>query len=162
MIRSITLDVMCNTWKNTRIVGRPHEYLISCAVGVDSGPMRSWAESPQFSLFEQRRRAERTAISIPEQRASTHTHTHTAGFRVKEKISGHVGSGSVPIRGSNAPPNFDRQHRGADSCRAGARRMKDLERKKGAQRCRCPCWRSALCSAPWPWSLTGCRRLCPR
>lgn len=86
----------------------------------------------------------------------------TTGFIVKGKISGHVRSGSVLSRGSNAPPYFDGQHWVADSCRAGVRIMKDLERKEGAQRCRCPCWRSVLCSAPWPWSLTGCRRLCPR
>lgn len=29
-----------------------------------------------------------------------------------------------------------------------------------AQRCRCLCWRSVWCSAPWPWSPTGCPRLC--
>lgn len=103
-------------------------------------------------------------------RADSHQQTWAASIctvqRVvkekRKKISGHVGSGFVPSRGSNAPPNFHGQHCVAASCRAGVYRMKNLKKKKGAQRCRCPCWRSALCSAPWLWSLTGCRRLCPR
>lgn len=128
---------MCNAWKNTRIVRELYEYLIRCAVGVDSGPMRSSAESPQFWLFEQRRRAERTASSTVEQRASAQYRRLLLNER--KKISDHVPSGPVPSRGSNAPPNFDGQHWVADSCRAGVRIMKDLKRKKGAQRCHCLC-----------------------
>lgn len=106
-------------------------------------------------------RTEEASRADSHQQTASSQHPHsTAG--VRGNISGHVRSGSVPSRGSNAPPVCDGQHWVAGPCGAGARIMKDLKRKKGAQRCRCPCWRSALCSAPWPWSLTGCRRLCPR